>query len=300
MAPERVEVEVGSRTLSLSNLDKLMYPEVGFAKAQVIDYYVRIAPVLLPHIGDRGVTLIRFPDGVDGPSFFSKRCVDHRPDWVDVAVGPGNSDGEPIRYCQLSEVASLAWTANLAALEIHGPMARSADIESPTMVVFDLDPGPGTTIVECAQVALDIRELLDPLGLQAWAKTSGSKGMQLYLPLNSPHTHAHASGFARAVAQLLERRHPDRIVSRMTKSLREGRIFVDWSQNSRHKTTVAPYSLRARAQPRVSTPITWDEVSAGADGADLVFHADDVLQRVKRDGDLFAPTLSLEQELPGD
>lgn len=302
MAPDRVEVQVGDRTLTLSNLEKVLYPETGFSKAQVIDYYVRVAPVMLDHIADRGVTLVRFPDGVDGNSFFSKRCVDHRPDWVPVALGPGHSNGEPIHYCQLDEVAALAWTANLAALEVHAPMARVADIEAPSMVVFDLDPGPGTTIVECCQVALDIRDVLDHLELQSWAKTSGSKGMQLYVPLNSEHSHQHASGFALAVAQLLEKQHPDRVVSKMTKALRPGKIFIDWSQNSRHKTTIAPYSLRARQYPTVSTPITWDEVGDGAaandQGQSLVFEAEAVLERVDRFGDLFALTATLVQALP--
>lgn len=298
MAPERVEVEVGGRTLSLSNLDKVLYPEAGFTKAEVIDYYVRIAPTMLPHIGDRGITLVRWPNGVEGDSFFSKRCVDHRPDWVPVALGPGHSDGRPIHYCRLDEVAALAWTANLAALEVHGPMARHGDIDSPTMVVFDLDPGPGTSIIECAEVAVLIRDVLDHLGLECWPKTSGSKGLQLYLPLNTPHTHEHASGFAFAVAQLLEKQHPTQVVSRMSKDLRHGKVFIDWSQNSRHKTTIAPYSLRARATPRVSTPITWHEVESCAGGEAIDFVAREVLERIDALGDLFSPTLTIEQELP--
>ena len=298
MAPERVEVEVGNRKLSLSNLEKLMYPDTGFTKAQVIDYYVRVAPAMLPHIGDRGVTLVRWPDGVEGQSFFSKRCVDHRPDWVPVALGPGHSNGEPIHYCQLDEVAALAWTANLAALEIHAPMARVDDVDAPTMVVFDLDPGPGTTIIECAQVALDINDLLGQLNLKAWAKTSGSKGMQLYLPLNTPHAHEHASGFALALAQLLEKRNPDRVVSKMAKALRPGKVFIDWSQNSRHKTTIAPYSLRAKSEPTVSTPVSWEEVATCAEGETLRFVAADVLDRIEVHGDLFAEVVTMEQRLP--
>ena len=298
MAPERVEVEVGNRKLSLSNLEKLMYPNTGFTKAQVIDYYVRVAPTMLPHIGDRGVTLVRWPDGVEGQSFFSKRCVDHRPDWVPVALGPGHSNGEPIHYCQLDEVAALAWTANLAALENHAPMARVDDVDAPTMVVFDLDPGPGTTIIECAQVALDINDLLGQLNLKAWAKTSGSKGMQLYLPLNTPHAHEHASGFALALAQLLEKRNPDRVVSKMAKALRPGKVFIDWSQNSRHKTTIAPYSLRAKSEPTVSTPVSWEEVATCAEGETLRFVAADVLDRIEVHGDLFAEVVTMEQRLP--
>ena len=210
--PERVAVTVGGRQLSVSNLDKVMYPLTGFTKAQVIDYYVRVAPVMLAHIGDRGITLRRWPDGVTGESFFEKRCPKHRPGWVGTCAGPGDRGGS-IDYCRLDSVASLAWSANLAALEIHAPMARCTDIDSPTMVVFDLDPGAPATIVECCRVALHIREVLDAVGLAAWAKTSGSKGLQLYVPLNRPHTHDHAAGFARAVAQLLEQRMPAAVVS---------------------------------------------------------------------------------------
>ena len=290
-------VEVGGRRLRVSNLDKVLYPAVGFTKAEVIDYYVRIAPAMLTHLADRGVTFRRFPDGVDGGSFFEKRCASHRPDWLRVARGPGDRAGG-IDYCVLDEVASLAWAANLAALELHAPMARAGDIESPTMVVFDLDPGAPATITECAQVAGDIRSLLDDLGLSAFAKTSGGKGMQLYVPLNTPHTHDHASSFALAVAQLLEQRAPDRVVSDMAKELRKGKVLIDWSQNSRHKTTICAYSLRAQPHPTVSTPITWDEVAAAADGAPLSFEAADVLDRVEELGDLFAETATLEQTLP--
>ena len=290
-------VEVGGRRLRVSNLDKVLYPAVGFTKAEVIDYYVRIAPAMLTHLADRGVTFRRFPDGVDGGSFFEKRCASHRPDWLRVARGPGDRAGG-IDYCVLDEVASLAWAANLAALELHAPMARAGDIESPTMVVFDLDPGAPATITECAQVAGDIRSLLDDLGLSAFAKTSGGKGMQLYVPLNTPHTHDHASSFALAVAQLLEPRAPDRVVSDMAKELRKGKVLIDWSQNSRHKTTICAYSLRAQPHPTVSTPITWDEVAAAADGAPLSFEAADVLDRVEELGDLFAETATLEQTLP--
>lgn len=295
--PKRTTVEVGDRSLSVSNLDKVLYPAAAFTKAQVIDYYVRIAPVMLTHVAGRGVTLRRWPDGVDGESFFEKRCPKHRPDWVPTALGPGDRGG-PIGYCCLDEVAALAWSANLAALEIHAPMARATDIESPTMVVFDLDPGAPATITECCQVALDIRDVLEHLDLVVFPKTSGSKGLQLYLPLNSPHSHEHASSFALAVAQMLEKQTPDRVVSNMTKALRPGKVFIDWSQNSRHKTTIAPYSLRAKATPTVSTPVSWDEVAAGADGEPLSFDSADVLVRVDELGDLFAATATLEQSLP--
>ena len=289
-------VEVEGRRLTLSNLDKVLYPETGTTKAEVIDYYARIAPVMVPHLADRGVTLRRFPDGVEGNSFFEKRCPGHRPDWLGTVLGPGDRNGD-IGYCCLDSAPALVWTANMAALEIHAPMARR-DIETPTMCVFDLDPGPGTSVVECADVALDVRHVLDGLGLVGFAKTSGSKGLQVYVPLNRPHTHKQASAFALSVAQLLERAHPDHVVSNMKKSLRKGKVLVDWSQNSRHKTTVAVYSLRARPHPTVSTPVTWDEVEAAADGEPLAFETADVLERVAEVGDLFAETLTREQSLP--
>lgn len=276
----------------------MLYPAAGFHKAEVIDYYVRVAPAILPHLQGRGITLRRYPDGVDGTSFFEKRCASHRPDFVQVALGPGDRRGG-IEYCVLGDTASLAWAANMAGLEIHVPMARTADdVETPTMVVFDLDPGEPATITECCQVALDIRDVLGRLGFELFPKTSGSKGLQIYLPLNTPATHEGASGFALAVAQLLEKHHPDRVLSQMTRALRTGKVFVDWSQNSRHKTTIGPYSLRARPQPTVSTPVTWEEVDDAAGGAPLSFTAPEVLERVATMGDLFAPTLTLEQELP--
>lgn len=290
-------MEVGGRTLSVSNLTKVMYPEVGFTKADVIDYVVRIGPVMLRHLGDRGITFRRFPNGVEGTSFFEKRCPSHRPEWVQAVDGPGDRGGE-IGYCQLSEVAALAWAANLAALELHAPMARSVDIESPTMVVFDLDPGPGTAMQECAEVGLWVRDVLDGIGLSCYPKTSGSKGLQIYLPLNTPHSHEHASSFALAVAQVLEKANPDRIVTTQAKAARKDKVLIDWSQNSRHKTTIGVYSLRARPRPTVSTPVTWDEVSDAADGSPLSFEAADVLERVEELGDLFEATLTEEQALP--
>jgi bifunctional non-homologous end joining protein LigD len=289
-------VAVEGRRLTLSNLDKVLYPETGTTKAEVIDYYARIAPVMVPHLADRGVTLRRFPDGVEGNSFFEKRCPGHRPEWIDTVLGPGDRSGD-IGYCCLDSAPALVWAANMAALEIHAPMARR-DIETPTMCVFDLDPGPGTSIAECADVGLDIRHVLDGLELAGFAKTSGSKGMQVYVPLNTRHTHHEASAFALWVAQLLERAHPDDVVSNMKKSLRKGKVLVDWSQNSRHKTTIAVYSLRARPRPTVSTPVTWDEVEAAAAGEPLAFETSDVLARVAEHGDLFAETLTLQQQLP--
>ena len=294
---ERVHVEIDGHRLAVSNLEKIMYPMRGFTKAQVIDYFVRIAPVMLPHIRDRGVTLRRWPDGVTESSFFEKRCPSHRPGWVGTCRGPGDRRGG-IQYCRLDSIGALAWTANLAALEIHAPMSRCGDLETPTMLVFDLDPGDPATIVECAQVALEIHDVLETVGLRCFPKTSGSKGMQLYAPLNTPHEHQHASDFALAVAQLLEQRKPKLVLSNMARKLRKGKVFIDWSQNSRHKTTVAPYSLRAKDRPTVSTPLTWDEVADGAAGEPLGFETAEVLARVEVHGDLFAETLTLEQQLP--
>ncbi|NLD75212.1 MAG: hypothetical protein GX643_00955 [Acidimicrobiales bacterium] len=297
MPPRKISVDIDGRELAVSNLDKVLYPEVGFTKAEVIDYYVRVAPTLIDHLGDRGITLRRYPDGVDGESFFEKRCPSHRPEWVETAPGPGDRSGT-IGYCRFTEPAALAWAANLAALELHAPMARHDDIESPTMVVFDLDPGPGTAIAECCEVALWIRDTLGGLDLTCLPKTSGSKGLQVYVPLNRPHTHDHASAFALAVAQVLEAAHPKLVVTTMAKAARKDRVLIDWSQNSRHKTTICAYSLRARPRPTVSTPVTWDEVEAGADGGPLSFEAGAVLDRIDRLGDLFSPVLSVEQQLP--
>ena len=289
--------EIAGRTLKVTNLDKVLYPASGFTKANVIEYYVTVAPTMLTHIANRGITFKRWPDGVAAEPFFNKRAPSHRPDWVDTCTGPGNK-GKGIEYPMLNEVAALAWAANLAALEIHSPMAHCADIESPSILVFDLDPGEPATIIECAQVALSIRSILDSVGLKCFGKTSGSKGLQLYVPLNSPHTHQHCQEFALAVAQLLEKQQPDAVTSTMAKAVRPGKIFIDWSQNSRHKTTIAPYSLRGREHPTVSTPISWDEVRACADGETLVFEAADVIERIRVIGDIFEPVATLEQALP--
>jgi bifunctional non-homologous end joining protein LigD len=291
-------VEVEGRQLKLSNLEKVLYPEAGFTKGEVIDYYARIAPTLVRHVGDRGVTMRRFPNGVDAKSFFEKRCASHRPEWVPVCMGPGDRVGG-IEYCRLDSVPAIVWAANMAGLEIHAPMARCEDIETPTMVVFDLDPGAPAAMPECAEVGLWIRDVLDGIGLRCFAKTSGSKGLQLYVPVNRPGlSHEQGSAFALAVAQAMEKHHAGKVVSNMSKDLRKGKVFIDWSQNSRHKTTVSVYSLRARPRPTVSTPVTWDEVEDAADGGPLSFEAADVLERVDTMGDLFGETVTLEQELP--
>ena len=296
---QRLEVDVDGRTLSLSNLGKVLYPAVGFTKGQVIDYYTRIAPVLLPHLRGRPLTLKRYPDGVDGGHFYEKQCPRHRPDWVRTA--PIRAGSKVIDFCLCDDLPTLVWAANLADLEIHPSLARAEAYSSPTVVAFDLDPGPPATIVECAEVAVRLRAALRAVGLECFPKTSGSKGMQVYAPLNTPASYERTKPFAFAVAQALERAEPDLVVSDMKKSLRGGKVLVDWSQNDEHKTTVCVYSLRAKERPTASTPITWEEVEAvraSGDPDDLLFTSDDVLARVAEHGDLFAPVLDLEQELP--
>jgi len=293
-----MEIEVEGRRLSLSNLDKVFYPATGFTKGQVIDYYTRIAPVLLPHLRGRHLTLKRYPDGVDGQFFYEKQCPRHRPDWVRTARVPIRTDGRSIDYCMVEDLATVVWLANLADLELHTPLAHADAPAAPTMLAFDLDPGPPATIVECAEVACRLREAFDHFGLVAFPKTSGSKGMQLYVPLNTPTEYRATKPFAQGIAQVLERRDPALVVSEMRKDLRPGKVFIDWSQNDEHKTTVCVYSLRARDRPTVSTPITWDEVRAchdSGDPQDLVFDARQVIARVAEHGDLFAPVLSVVQ-----
>jgi bifunctional non-homologous end joining protein LigD len=292
--------QVEGRELVLSNLGKVLYPAAGFTKRSVIDYYAAISPVLLAHLEGRALTVKRYPDGVEGKAFYEKQAPAHRPDWVQT-VSVASERREWIDYTLAQDLATLVWLANLAALELHTPLARAAAAERPTTLVFDLDPGPPATIVECCHVGLLLQGMLEALRLQSFAKTSGSKGLQLYLPLNSDVTFAQTKPFARAVAELLERTEPDLIVSRQTRSLRPGKVLIDWSQNDQHKTTVCVYSLRARDLPTVSTPVEWDGVrSALASGnrQDLAFDALQVLDRVSTRGDLLAPVLSLVQVLP--
>ena len=295
-----IEVQVGGRTLKVTNLDKVLYPKVGFTKRDVVEYYVGIAAAILPHLEGRPLTRVRFPDGVEDKSFFEKQCPSHRPEWV--ATAPVPLSKKTVEFCVANDLPTLVWLANLAALELHTSMHRAEALDCPTMMVFDLDPGPPATIVECCRVGLWLQGMFESLAIQAFAKTSGSKGLQVYVPLNVPDaTYAQTKGFSKAVAELLESSEPDLVVSRMTKSARTGKVFVDWSQNDEHKTTVCVYSLRARERPTVSTPVTWDEVRACLDSADaqqLVFDAAQVLERVTEHGDLFAPVLSLVQEIP--
>jgi bifunctional non-homologous end joining protein LigD len=289
-----VVAEVGGREVKLSNLDKVLYPEVGFAKRDVIEYFARIAPTVLPHLEDRALTLKRYPNGVHANYFYEKNAPSHRPEWVDTArVGD-------IDYVVCNDEATLVWLANLADLELHTSLALASDPERPTLVAFDLDPGEPATVVECCQVALLLRGMFEGLGLECFAKTSGSKGMQVYVPLNTPDTtFAQTKSFSKAVAELLAREEPGLVVARQTKSARKGKVLVDWSQNDRIKTTVNAYSLRAMERPTVSTPLSWDEVRAARTVEDLTFTAADVLRRVDEQGDLFAPVLSLVQSLPG-
>jgi bifunctional non-homologous end joining protein LigD len=293
-----VEVAIQGRRLRLSNLEKVLYPGCGFTKGEVIDYYTRIAPALLPHLHRRPLTLKRYPNGVDAPYFYEKNCPSHRPDWVAVAPVWSRSNEKTIDYCLVDDLPTLVWVANLASLELHTSLSAAGDPFTPQSVVFDLDPGPPATIVECCRVALLLRDTLAHLGLALVAKTSGAKGMQLYIPLNTPATYDATKTFALAVAQLLERQHPGLVVSKMTKALRTGKVFIDWSQNDDHKTTISVYSLRAMPRPTVSAPVTWDEVEAGAAGHALSLEAPDVLDRLERDGDLFARLVSSRQELP--
>jgi len=288
-----VAVEIDGHRLSLSNLDKVLYSEVGFTKAEVIDYYTRIAPVMLPHLQRRPVTRKRYPNGVDGAFFFEKNAPSHTPRWVDTVTlpVPGSTMGrEEITYIVSDDRATLVWLANLAALELHVPqwqVNRRGGAAAPDLLVFDLDPGPPATVVECAQVALMLAELLAEDKLTGFPKTSGAKGMQVYVPIK-PAADERTSGYAKQLAELLERQHRELVVARMDKRLRHGKVFVDWSQNNAAKTTVAPYSLRAQAAPTVSTPLTWEEVESCDDPTDVRFLAGDVLGRVDELGDLFA------------
>ncbi|MBZ5507022.1 MAG: non-homologous end-joining DNA ligase [Acidobacteriia bacterium] len=301
MARKESEIEVEGRQIKLSNLEKVLYPKAGFTKGQVIDYYVRIAPVLLPHLAGRPLTLKRYPNGVDGMYFYEKNCPKYRPPWMKTARVWSAGNNRFMDYCLVADLPTLVWLGNLADLELHTWLARAPETQRPTVVAFDLDPGAPANIVQCCQVGLWIRAIFEQLGLQSFAKTSGSKGLQVYVPLNTAVTYEQTKPFAKAIARLLEEGHPDRVVSDMKKALRVNKVFVDWSQNDDFKTTVNVYSLRAKEQPTVSTPVTWQEVEqclAKNDPELLVFTADQVLNRVEKVGDLFAPVLELKQKLP--
>ena len=294
-------VEIQGRHLKLSNLEKVLYPATGFTKQQVIDYYARIAPAILPHLVGRALTRKRYPDGVDGEPFYEKNAPKYRPEWVKTAPIWSEGNRRTVYYVLANDLATLVWLANLAALELHPSLALAKDITCPTEMVFDLDPGPPANIVQCCQVGLWLREIFEHFGLKSFPKTSGSKGLQLYVPLNTPTTYDATKTFAHALAQLLEHEHPEMVVSDMKKTLRAGKVFVDWSQNDEHKTTVAVYSLRAREHPTVSTPVTWEDVERAfkkKDASRLVFEAPQVVSRFEKVGDLFEPVLTLKQRLP--
>jgi bifunctional non-homologous end joining protein LigD len=298
------QVEVDGRELKLTNLDKVLYPKAGFTKGEVIDYYAKVGPAIIPHLAGRALTLRRFPEGVDDTdaAFFEKRCPKHRPEWVQttrVLAGPHSGY---IDYCVCSDLPTLTWMAQLAAIELHPSLSLGSKPEQPTVLAFDLDPGPPADILDCSQVALRLREVLAHVGIECFAKTSGSKGMQLYVPLNTPVTYEETRPFAQAIAKLLAKQTPDEVIAKMgKKTLRKGKVLIDWYQNNERKTTIAVYSLRARERPTVSTPVTWEEVERAVDRKDadsLVFEAADVLKRIEKHGDLFAPALGLKQSLP--
>ena len=294
-------VEVDGRSLKLSNLDKVLYPDVGFTKGQVIDYYVRIAPALLPHLEARPLTMKRYPNGVGGMFFYEKNCPTHRPEWVKTVKVWSEGNNRWMDYCLIEDLPTLVWAANLADLELHTSLSLGKKILQPTFIVFDLDPGPPADMVLCCQVGLWVRDIFAKLGLQSFAKTSGSKGLQIYVPLNTPVTYDQTKPFAHELARVLERQHPDLVVSDMKKTLRTGKVFVDWSQNDDHKTTVCVYSLRAKERPTASTPVTWREVEnclKKRDAKLLVFDSAQVVERVKQHGDLFEPVLRVKQKLP--
>ena len=294
-------VEIQGKQLKLSNLEKVLYPAVGFTKQQVIDYYVRIAPAMIPHLAGRALTRKRYPNGVDAEFFYEKNAPQHRPDWVKTAPIWSEGNRRMVHYILANDLPTLVWLANLAAIELHPSLALAKDITCPTMMVFDLDPGPPANIVQCCQVGLWLREIFEHLGLQSFPKTSGSKGLQVYVPLNTPTKYEFTKTFAHALAQLLEHDHPGMVVSDMKKKVRTGKVFVDWSQNDEHKTTVAVYSLRAREHPTVSTPVSWTEVERALKKKDarlLVFEAPQVVKRVEEMGDLFGQVLQLKQRLP--
>ena len=305
------QVEVDGRELKLTNLDKVLYPETGFSKGEVVDYYAKVAPAILPHLQRRALTLRRFPEGVDDSdaAFFEKRCPKHRPDWVKTAAVEAGPHAGVIDFCVCEDRPTLVWMAQLAAIELHPSLSLAETPDQPSVLAFDLDPGPPADVVDCCKVALRLRELFEHFDLQSFPKTSGSKGLQVYAPLNNDEVTYEAEGedgegtkpLARAIAQLLEKQTPKEVVSKMKKVERKGKVFVDWSQNHRRKTTIAVYSLRARERPTVSTPVSWEEVEYAAkkeDADSLVFEAKDVLKRIERDGDLFEPVLKLKQDLP--
>jgi bifunctional non-homologous end joining protein LigD len=300
-AKNKYRLQVGERELTVSNLDKVLYPATGFTKGDLIDAYADLAEVLLPHLRGRPVTLKRYPDGVEGKFFYEKRSPKHRPDWVATARLPSDSAKGEIDYTLIEDLPTLVWAANLADIELHVALARADDQDHPESLVFDLDPGAPADIIDCADVALRIRALFTQLGLDCYAKTSGSKGIHLHAPLNGTATFAESRPFAKALAETFEARFPDEVISRQTRSKREGKVLIDWSQNDPHKTTASVYSVRARERPTASTPVEWEELEAAVEAKDagaLDFTVDELRARVAAKGDLYAPLLTQRQELP--
>jgi bifunctional non-homologous end joining protein LigD len=295
-------LEIDGQSIKVGNLDKVMYPETGFTKGQVIEYYIQISAALLSHLKDRPLTMKRFPDGIHGNFFYEKNAPSHLPSWVKTTFVGRNTGEGPNRHILVNDLPTLVWSANMANLELHTVLARAPKLHVPTMAVFDLDPGPPAGVLEAGEVAFLIKEILDSLKLESFVKTSGSKGIQLYLPLNTPTDFETTRGFAEAIALLLANLHPDKVVSTMAKQLRTGKVFIDWSQNAEHKTTATVYSLRAsREVPSVSTPITWKELKTAISKGDadrLYFEPDEVIRRVKKLGDLFEPVLKMKQKIP--
>jgi bifunctional non-homologous end joining protein LigD len=300
-ATAETDVEVDGRRLHLTSLRKVLYPKVGFTKAAVLDYYARIAATLLPHIRSRAMTLKRYPEGVEGPHFYDKHCAG-RPDWLPTAPMWSDRKGEDIHFCRIDEAAALIWSVNHGNLEMHPLLSVAPDFDTPTTLAFDLDPGEPAGLLDAADIGLVLRDMLAGVGLRTWAKSSGSRGVQVYAPLNSPATFTAGKAFARSVADVMADRMPDRVVARMDKGLRAGKVLVDWSQNDRHKSTVAAYSLRAKLdRPTVSTPLSWSELEDAIDRGDpgrLLMAPDEVLDRIKEHGDLFAPVLTCVQQMP--
>jgi bifunctional non-homologous end joining protein LigD len=297
------EVTVGRRKVKLTNLDKVLYPKTGTTKAEVIDYYARVADAILPHLRGRPLTLRRFPEGVGNPgaSFFEKNCPKHRPGWVKTTPIYVDRRAGEIDFCLCENVPTLIWMAQLAALELHPSLSKATRIEQPTVLAFDLDPGKPAGLVECCRVSLRVRELFAAFDMECFPKVSGGKGLQVYVPLNTRVTYEQTSPFAKAIAQLLEKQTPKEVVSKMAKAQRRGKVFVDWSQNHQKKTTIGVYSLRARERPTASIPVHWKEVERAAkrgDADDLRFEIPAAIKRVEKEGDVFKPVLSLKQKLP--
>ena len=299
--PQKAELIVEGRKIQVSNLNKVLYPKVAFTKGEVIDYYIRVSPVLLPHLKDRPLTMKRYPDGVEGEFFYEKNCPEHRPKWVQTAQVWSESNDRMMNYCLVQDLPTLVWAANLADLELHTSLSRKDDMTCPTMMVFDLDPGAPADMIQCCEVGLWLRNLLSEMKLKSFTKTSGSKGLQVYVPLNTLVTYDQTKDLSRALAQYLEREHAGLVISNMSKAVRKGKVFVDWSQNDEHKTTISVFSLRAREEPTVSTPVAWDEVAncLKKKKVDLLkFRSHQVLARVDKLGDFFEQVEKLKQKLP--